>query len=400
MILATALIFATIAEVYTGDSKVVNEGRVVRARTKRLHAKVRTVAKLGAHLGGGPRDRDQAFTFPHRHLRLRIFDVLHHAVDKVFEFARTLCAEVPATVAIRVEISNSMRGQLWRMRLNPLGRAEQRRLFAIPEAVDYRALRMPALLEQFAQSACLFELCARARKGIACTVDPRIMVVAANNPLIRQRGTGNRRDHVVERLPVPVEADRQMCHRHAGADFISERQAAAPALRHKLAVQRLQKRSRIRIRDRQHRNLRNRLHLVERNQLRPRHSADARSLRIARIDWHIHHAATLRALCGPHRTFGVSVAAKVAVVARIGVDDATHRAVLCRDLGLDAAPGLAVPSNHDRAFHRDCPSPSTLRSRPARRSSHRPAEPSHRHRASRRCRSAAVLSSGPKSDRP
>ena len=50
---------------------------------------------------------------------------------------------------------------------------------------------------------------------------------------------------------------------------------------------------------------------------------------------------------------GKHVAVAVAVVARIGVDQAADRAVLGRDLRLDAAPRLAVARDDDRAFHRD-----------------------------------------------
>ena len=38
---------------------------------------------------------------------------------------------------------------------------------------------------------------------------------------------------------------------------------------------------------------------------------------------------------------------------RIGIDEAADRAVLGRDLGLDAAPGIAVARDDDRALDRD-----------------------------------------------
>ena len=47
----------------------------------------------------------------------------------------------------------------------------------------------------------------------------------------------------------------------------------------------------------------------------------------------------------------VDVALEVAVVARVGVDEAADGAVLGRDLGLDAAPGAAVAGDHDLALH-------------------------------------------------
>src|SRR2546426_208353 len=53
---------------------------------------------------------------------------------------------------------------------------------------------------------------------------------------------------------------------------------------------------------------------------------------------------------GPMRVY---VALPVAVVPGIGVDEASHRPVLGRDLGLDAAPRAAVARDHDRALDGD-----------------------------------------------
>ena len=52
-------------------------------------------------------------------------------------------------------------------------------------------------------------------------------------------------------------------------------------------------------------------------------------------------------------TLRVDVALEVAVVARVGVDEAAHGPVLGRDLGLDAAPGPAVAGDDDLALHVD-----------------------------------------------
>src|SRR5437899_2955719 len=97
--------------------------------------------------------------------------------------------------------------QLCRMCLHPLGRTQECRLFAIPEAIEDGALRMPTLLEQLPKAARLFQFCTGPGQGIAGSVDPRIMMVATNHPLIGKSGAGDRRDHIVERLAVPVEAD-------------------------------------------------------------------------------------------------------------------------------------------------------------------------------------------------
>src|SRR5580704_14895643 len=99
---------------------------------------------------------------------------------------------------------------------------------------------MPALLEQLPEPARLFQLRARPGHRIAGAINPGIMVIAANHPLIGKSRAGNRRDHVVERLAVPVKADRKMRHGDARTDLIGKRQAASPTLRHQLASESLQ----------------------------------------------------------------------------------------------------------------------------------------------------------------
>ena len=64
-------------------------------------------------------------------------------------------------------------------------------------------------------------------------------------------------------------------------------------------------------------------------------------------------AAALHAILGTACAFGVGVGYTVAVVGGIGVDDAADGAMLCGDLGLDAAPGSAVACDDHRAFDGD-----------------------------------------------
>ncbi len=104
MILTAALIFAAIAQVDAGDSEMVNECRIVGARTEGLHTDVRAVAKFGACIRCRARDRNQTLTLPHRHLRLGIIDIFGHTVDKALQFTRPLCPKVAAAIAIRVEV--------------------------------------------------------------------------------------------------------------------------------------------------------------------------------------------------------------------------------------------------------------------------------------------------------
>src|SRR6185437_4560071 len=56
---------------------------------------------------------------------------------------------------------------------------------------------------------------------------------------------------------------------------------------------------------------------------------------------------------GPPAAFGVGVAPEVAVIPRVGIDQAAHSAVLVGKLGLQAAPALAVTHDHDLALYAD-----------------------------------------------
>src|SRR5207244_9076669 len=81
--------------------------------------------------------------------------------------------------------------------------------------------------------------------------------------------------------------------------------------------------------------------------------ADARGQRVTRVERQVHHAAALHAILRAPRTLGIDCALRVAVFARVGIDDAPHGAVLGRDLGLDAAPRAEVPRDDDGTLHRD-----------------------------------------------
>ena len=81
-----------------------------------------------------------------------------------------------------------------------------------------------------------------------------------------------------------------------------------------------------------------------------RGGADSGRERVAGIDRHVHDAAALHAVAIAPGALREHLAHEVAVVVRIGVDDAAHRAVFGGHLRLDAAPGPAVARDHDRAL--------------------------------------------------
>ncbi len=72
------------------------------------------------------------------------------------------------------------------MVLSPLRRAQQHGLFAIPGAIDDRALGLPTLLQQFAQGARFFQQRDLAGDGIFRAVHPSVVMISAHNPLVRR----------------------------------------------------------------------------------------------------------------------------------------------------------------------------------------------------------------------
>ncbi len=141
--------------------------------------------------------------------------------------------------------------------------------------------------------------------------------------------------------------------RFAGTSFVSEGESAAPVFGDGLSFERLEKRFRVGVGDGEHGNLSDGLDLVERDELDARFRADAGSLRIAGVDGHVHDAAALRTFGGTHGAFRIGLAAGVAIVFGVGVDDATDCTVFGSDLGLDATPGFAVAGDHDGPFDGD-----------------------------------------------
>ena len=94
---------------------------------------------------------------PDRQVRFGILDVSRDVVDEMLERMRAFGLKKPAAVAVGVHVGHRVLLQFGVVRLRPLGRSEQRGLFAVPRAVDDRPLGRPALFVQLAQRAGLFE---------------------------------------------------------------------------------------------------------------------------------------------------------------------------------------------------------------------------------------------------
>ncbi len=112
---------------------------------------------------------------------------------------------------------------------------------------------------------------------------------------------------------------------------------------------------RVAVGDRQRRDLQDRLGFFAGQALGVLGGAHARRQRIARIERHVLDRAALDALRRPLPALGPHVVAPIAVVARVRIDQAADRAVLLRELGLEAPPAAAVAGDDDLALDADAP---------------------------------------------
>src|SRR5579859_6601930 len=217
---------------------------------------------------------------------------------------RALHAQIAAAITVSIDVDGGVLLEFGRVVLSPFGRAQKHGLLAVPGAIDNGALRLPALLEQFAQRPRFFEQRYLPGNWVFGAVDPAIVVVAADNPLIGRFGALDLEDDVVNRLDVPVERNFQVYLRGAGADVIGDGQSAAKTFRSHRAFQRGQQRPGIAIGDGQRRNFGERGNIFNRQALHVALGADAGRGGIAGIDRHVHHTAALHAILVAHWALG------------------------------------------------------------------------------------------------
>ena len=93
--------------------------------------------------------------------------------------------------------ADAIAAELVGMRFRPFGGAEQSGLLSVPKAENDGALRLPTLLQESAETARLFHQRTRAGERIFGAIDPGVVVVAADDPLVRGDRSWNAHDHVV-----------------------------------------------------------------------------------------------------------------------------------------------------------------------------------------------------------
>ena len=107
-------------------------------------------------------------------------------VAEFFERVRAFDSEITAAVAVRIDVGNAVGAQFVVMLLGPFGRAQEPRLFAVPRAINNGALRLPSGFYKLPKRASFFQNCDLAGNRILRAVDPAVVMIAANHPLIRK----------------------------------------------------------------------------------------------------------------------------------------------------------------------------------------------------------------------
>ena len=192
-----SLVFAPKTEVERRDAQVLKKRREVRPRAQRANPKIGAVARVAPLIRRTGTNASHAYPLADGYRRFRILDVVRHAADELFERVRSLHAEITAAVRVGVEVRHRVRRQLSLVRLHPFRGAEQARLLAVPGGVDDRALRSPALGVQRTHRARLFQLGHEPGDRILGTIDPGVVVVATNDPLVGFAGSGESGNHIV-----------------------------------------------------------------------------------------------------------------------------------------------------------------------------------------------------------
>jgi len=131
------------------------------------------------------------------------------------------------------------------MCFHPLGRAEESLLLAIPRRIDQSPPRPHAALCELTDRARLLEHGHLSADRIAGAMDPCIVMIAANDPLIREVGSREPRDHVVRGTVFQLNSRRRCTRARAGSEVVGDRERPAPFSRRNRAAQRAQERERV-----------------------------------------------------------------------------------------------------------------------------------------------------------
>src|SRR5271166_6204208 len=112
---------------------------------------------------------------------------------------RTAGVQVASSIAVGIYVCDGMFLKFVAMGFDPLGRAQQAGLFAVPCAEDDGPLRTPSLFMQLAYCARFLQHRHHARNWVVRAVHPGIKMIPAQYPLPRLIRSAQCGDYVVDR---------------------------------------------------------------------------------------------------------------------------------------------------------------------------------------------------------
>ena len=238
----------------------------------------------------------------------------------------------------------------------PLGGTDQSFLFRVPASDHNRPLGLPARLQQFAQPVHRLQHRRRAAVRIDRSIHPGIAMIARHHPLVGRRRSPNFANDIPNGAELVVLLKVHLHFRGTGTDVVSKRQRALPLARRERPAEVFENRRSIGVRKRSHGNLRQLLGLGGRHALRIGQSRSGRHARCGRVSGKLEHESDRSALHAARRAprpFRIGVAAVVAIVFRVGINDDSGRAAFLRHERFHAAKILAVTDDDDLAAHID-----------------------------------------------
>src|SRR6185312_14303484 len=123
------------------------------------------------------------------------------------------------------------------MHLRPFGGTEQTGLLAVPGAIDDRTFGAPARFMQQGYATRFLEHCRLAAERIGRTIDPAVVMVPPDHPLVGPFAARQHSDDVIDGLDIPIEGQLEMDAGPARADMIGDRESPAPICRRNRTVE-------------------------------------------------------------------------------------------------------------------------------------------------------------------
>src|SRR6185312_1527291 len=120
---------------------MVKKRGVVTAGTERADAEIGSRARILAVFRAAHGEAGSMISLPYGNILFRIGNITGNGVDEFFQRVRAFHAKKATTIAIRVDVKSGMLLEFVAVVLSPLCGPEQHWLFAIPRAINNRALR-------------------------------------------------------------------------------------------------------------------------------------------------------------------------------------------------------------------------------------------------------------------